>query len=149
VSTRDASPPAGDAPHHRGQDLGLPAQGPGSVAGFGVRLLALLVDWAVANLVALVLAGTGVWSAGTSGVWLPLVLWYLLTSLATGLTGASLGQWALRLRVLRLDRQPMGVVRGFARTALIALVLPAVVQVGDGRGLHDLAAGTVVVHGPR
>lgn len=114
-----------------------------------MRLLALLIDWALANLVALMLAGTGVWSAATGRGWLPLVAWYLLTSLATGLTGASIGQWAVRLRVLRLDRRPVGLLRGFTRTALIALVLPAIVSVGDGRGLHDLAVGTVVVHGPR
>jgi uncharacterized RDD family membrane protein YckC len=149
VSTRDERPPTGDRVPYRGQYLGLPAEGPGSVAGFGIRLLALAIDWALANLVALMLAGTGVWSAATARVWLPLVAWYLLTSLATGLTGASIGQWALRLRVLRLDRRPVGLLRGFARTALIALVLPAVVSVGEGRGLHDLAVGTVVVHGPR
>jgi len=149
VSTRDEGPSTGERPHYRGQDLGLPTRGPGSVGGFGVRLLALVVDWALANLVALMLGGTGVWSAGDGRVWLPLVAWYVLTSLATGLTGASLGQWALRLRVIRLDGRPVGLLRGFVRTALIALVLPAVVSVGDGRGLHDLAVGTVVVHGPR
>jgi uncharacterized RDD family membrane protein YckC len=149
VSTHDERPPTGDKVPYRGRDLGLPPEGPGSVAGVGVRLLALVIDWAFANLVALMLAGTGVWSAETGRVWLPLVAWYLLTSLATGLTGASLGQWALGLRVLRLDRRPVGLLRGFVRTALIALVLPAIVGVGDGRGLHDLAVGTVVVHGPR
>jgi uncharacterized RDD family membrane protein YckC len=149
VSTRDERSPIGERPHYRGQDLGLPAEGPGSVAGFAVRLLALVIDWAVANLVALMLAGTGVWSAATGRVWLPLIAWYVLTSLATGLTGASIGQWALRLRVLRLDGRPVGLLRGSARTALIALVLPAIVSVGDGRGLHDLAVGTVVVRGPR
>jgi uncharacterized RDD family membrane protein YckC len=149
VSTHDERPPTGDKVPYRGRDLGLPPEGPGSVAGVGVRLLALVIDWAFANLVALMLAGTGVWSAETGRVWLPLVAWYLLTSLATGLTGASLAQWALGLRVLRLDRRPVGLLRGFVRTALIALVLPAIVGVGDGRGLHDLAVGTVVVHGPR
>ena len=149
MSTHDERPPTGDRLPYRGRDLGLPPEGPGSVAGFGVRLLALVIDWAFANLVALMLAGAGVWSAETGRVWLPLVAWYLLTSLATGLTGASLGQWALRLRVLRLDRRPVGLLRGFVRTTLIALVLPAVVGVGGGRGLHDLAVGTVVVHGPR
>ena len=42
------------------------------------------------------------------------------------------------------DRAP-GLLRAAARTALLLLVVPAVVQDGDGRGLHDRAAGTVIV----
>ena len=42
---------------HPGQRLGLPAQGPGSIASWPVRMLALLVDWIPSLLVANLLAG--------------------------------------------------------------------------------------------
>ena len=133
-----------------GARLGLPSAGPGAVAGWGVRLLALILDWVLANLAALALAqGSVIWTPGTPASWLPLGLFLLEVWLLTGLSGASAGQRLLRLRVLRLDRRPVGLWRSLVRTALIALVLPPLVFDRDGRGLHDLAAGTVVVHGPR
>src|ERR1700722_18307710 len=41
----------GDPGTYRGERLGLPASGSGSLAGQGRRLGALLVDWAVAYLI--------------------------------------------------------------------------------------------------
>jgi hypothetical protein len=38
-------------------------------------------------------------------------------------------------------------VAGVVRTVLLCLVLPAVVWDSSGRGLHDVAAGTVIVRG--
>jgi uncharacterized RDD family membrane protein YckC len=37
------------------------------------------------------------------------------------------------------------VPRALLRTALVALVLPALARDGDGRGWHDRAASTIVV----
>ncbi len=51
--------------------------------------------------------------------------------------------------MLRLDHRTVGLWRALVRTALIALVVPPLVFDRDGRGLHDMAAGTVVVHAPR
>ncbi|MGH8775113.1 MAG: RDD family protein [Jiangellaceae bacterium] len=130
--------------------LGLPVEGPGSPAGWGPRIVALLIDWVVGNAAAFVLAGgSSVWSVGGGQAWLPLVCWFVLVWLATALTGASIGQHLLRLRVIRLDRRRIGLWVGLVRTVLIALVLPPLVFTRDGRGLHDLAAGTAVVNGPR
>jgi len=39
----------------------------------------------------------------------------------------------------------VGVPRAVLRTALLALVLPALARDGDGRGWHDRASGTIVV----
>ena len=130
-----------------GVRLGLPDDGPGSVAGWGRRIAALLIDWALANFIALVIAGSEAFSG--SARWLPLAVWFVVVWLLTGLTGASAGQRLLRITVLRLDHRPVGLVRAFVRTALIALVVPPLVFDRDGRGLHDMAAGTVVVRGPR
>jgi uncharacterized RDD family membrane protein YckC len=63
------------------------------------------------------------------------------------LTGQSLGMRLVGLRVHRLT-SPDG-VPGFGpavvRTALLLLLVPALVFDRDGRGLHDKAASTVVV----
>lgn len=129
--------------------MDLPTDGPGSPAGWGRRFVALLLDWAMANAAAFMIAGgASVWDRDRGLVWLPLVCWFILVWLATALTGASLGQWIMRLRVIRLDRRPVGLWIGFIRTALIALVIPPLVFTPERRGLHDLVAGTACVNGP-
>jgi uncharacterized RDD family membrane protein YckC len=133
-----------------GVRLGLPAQGPGSVASWGRRIGALLLDWLLANLVLLVLVrDTTPWTAGSDQALWSVGIWVVLVALATGLTGASAGQHLLNLRVIRLDRQRVGLWNALVRTLLIALVVPPVVSDRDRRGLHDLTVGTVVVNGPR
>ncbi|NUR81310.1 MAG: RDD family protein, partial [Dermatophilaceae bacterium] len=37
---------------YRGRDLGLPEKGPGSIGGFGIRLVGVLIDWGIASLIA-------------------------------------------------------------------------------------------------
>lgn len=131
-----------------GERLGLPRNGPGSGAGWGRRILAFLADWALANLLALLLVGTAGWSTETWRGWVPLIMWLFLVASATALTGASLGQHLLGLRVVRLDLETVGLWRGVVRTGLIALVIPPLVFDPDRRGLHDLAVGTITVIGP-
>jgi uncharacterized RDD family membrane protein YckC len=109
-----------------------------------------MIDWALANLVLLlVLRDPGPWTPGSSQQLWPVGVWVVLVALATGFTGASAGQHLLNLRVIRLDRRPVGVWNALVRTLLIALVIPPVVSDRDRRGLHDLTVGTVVVNGPR
>ena len=133
-----------------GQRLGLPALGPGSVAGWGRRIAALFIDWFAASLVVLIIArGTDPWTPGSLAQLWPLVAWLVIVTVATGLSGASPAQHLLNLRVIRLDRRPVGLWNGFVRTVLIALVVPPIVADVDRRGWHDLAAGTIVVNGPR
>lgn len=104
----------------------------------------------MANAAALAIAGgTSVWDREQGQFWLPLACWFVLVWLATSFTGASLGQWITRLRVIRIDRRPVGLWVGLVRTALIALVIPPLIFTPDRRGLHDLAVGTVCVNGPR
>ncbi len=145
MTARPADPPEGDD-FVAGARLGLPATGPGSVAGWGSRLLALGLDWLLANLAALALLRTqAIWSSRSGLTWVPFAVWFVETWLLTALTGASAGQRLLHLHVLRLDRRPVGLWRGLVRTALIALVVPPLVWDRDGRGLHDKTAGTIVV----
>jgi uncharacterized RDD family membrane protein YckC len=133
-----------------GVRLGLPATGAGSVASWGRRVGALVLDWVLANLVVLVLVrDSGPWAPGSTQQLLPLAAWAVLVAASTGLSGASPGQHLLNLRVIRLDRRPVGLWNGIIRTLLIALVIPPAVADRDRRGLHDLAVGTIVVTGPR
>jgi uncharacterized RDD family membrane protein YckC len=130
---------------YRGQRLGLPESGPGSVAGFGRRLLALVIDWlACLLLVRLFLPhidyGTPDSSLATLGFFLAEL------TLFTWLVGASFGQRLLGLAVVRLDGGGgPGLVRALLRSLQICLVVPAVIWDRDSRGLHDRSVGTVVV----
>ncbi|MEO8815137.1 MAG: RDD family protein [Mycobacterium sp.] len=135
-----------------GEELGLPARGPGSPAPMGRRFLALAVDW----LVAYGLAGLGLTLGMVTREHLPtavLVVWLLLGVIAVRLFGFTSGQFAARLRVVPVgtadrrvpDGAGVGVGRAVLRGLLIALVIPALFIDADGRGLQDRASGTAVV----
>jgi uncharacterized RDD family membrane protein YckC len=121
-----------------GQRLGLPPGGRGSVAPMTRRVLALVVDWLLAVLV----ARTFLESLASFG---PLVVFAVVQVLLVGTIGFSIGHRLLGLEVLRPDGGPAGPVAALVRTALLALVVPAVIMDEDGRGLHDRLGGTVVV----
>ena len=59
--------------------------------------------------------------------------------------GGSPGHRILGMRLMRLDGSWPGLWRPIVRTVLLALLIPAVVWDADNRGLHDKAAGTVLV----
>lgn len=63
----------------------------------------------------------------------------------TWLTTASFGQRIMGLAVLGVDGSRLSLWRVALRTALICLVIPAVVFDADRRGLHDRAVGSVVI----
>jgi uncharacterized RDD family membrane protein YckC len=115
----------------------LPATGPGSVAGYGRRLAALGIDWWASLLIAKGLLGL-------DSAWAFAVLAAEYIVLVPTI-GTTLGMRLVGIRVAGLysglPRWPAIVVR----TALLLLVLPAVVYDRDARGLHDRAAGTIVV----
>lgn len=128
---------------------GLPAAGPGSPAGWSRRFVALIIDWIIANVVAVLFAGDDVLNAQSGQVWVPLLCWFVIVTMTTALTGASTGQWLLRIRVVRLDRQRVGLPRAAVRTALIALVVPPLIFDRNRRGLHDMAVNTAAVNAPQ
>ena len=122
---------------YAGKRLGLPPSGPGSVAGVGARLVAYLIDSLACALIAYGLFRDQVWT-------LPIFAVEVL--LLTALAGGSAGQIVRGLRVMRLDKRPLGLPRAALRTLLLCLLIPALIWDRDGRGLHDKAAGSVVVH---
>lgn len=132
---------------YRGERLGLPAEGAGSIADTGRRLAAFIVDALASALIA------GLFAAGRHGdtanrlpgTWslVPFAIDYVVGILVAGRT---LGMYLVGLRVIRVDRrQPVGPVRAVVRTALLVLLVPAVIWDRDGRGLHDRFTDTAVV----
>ncbi|WP_309116534.1 RDD family protein [Saccharothrix sp.] len=130
----------GTAQRWRGERLGLPQSGPGSIAGTGRRAFAILLDFALAMGVASVFTYPELprnWS---------LLAWFAITVIAVGFFGFTPGHAVFGLRVARLDGSPtVGLPRAALRTLLIFPIIPAVVWDADGRCLHDKASGTVVI----
>jgi uncharacterized RDD family membrane protein YckC len=117
-------------------------------ASWARRILALVVDWLASTFVViLLLGGVEEWSGSRSAGAYVLAVFVLESALFTALSGGSFGQVATRLRVVREngDPRPIGPLKALVRQALIALVIPPLVYQPDGRGLHDLAAGSAVV----
>src|SRR5215470_9406542 len=120
---------------------GSPAAGG---AGYGRRLGALFIDWIVALGTVSAVAAVGGWSLSQGTLW-PVAAFGLETWLLTALVGRSAGKLLLGLRVVRLDGRPVGPLGALVRTALLLVVIPALLWDRDLRGLHDRAAHTVVV----
>lgn len=117
-------------------------------ASWAHRLGALVVDWFASNLVViLVLGGVEEWSRSRESSLYVLAVFILESALFIALSGGSFGQIATRLRVVRDngDPRPIAPLRALLRQLLIALVIPPLVFRPDGRGLHDIAAGSAVV----
>ena len=108
-------------------------------AGWPRRVAARLIDGIAGALVLLAVLGPDRYSHST---WAPLALFFVQTALGTALVGASFGQLAMRIRVLRLDGRPLSLLAALGRTALICLVVPPLVFRPEGRGLHDMAFGS-------
>ncbi len=141
------SRPSADA-EYRGGRLGLPAAGPGSLAPFGRRILAFVIDLVAAGLVAALFVHRSDLSGPAShapGQW-SLIPWaadYLFGML---LFGRTLGMYLTGLRVIRVDaRLAVGPVRALVRTVLLGLVVPALLVDADLRGLHDRLTSTAVI----
>ena len=135
----------GSVGNHPGEQFGLPAEGIGSTVGIGRRFAALTVDWLLAYLIAVLVSGVD--EIGTPAFsWTVLGVWFVLTAVPVALFGASIGMTVLGLRVASIGHAAViGVPRALLRTALIALVVPALVRDADGRGWHDRATDTIVV----
>ncbi len=140
-----AAYPAGSAPgNYPGERFGMPATGRGAAAGFGRRLAALTLDWLLGYLIAGLFAGPDALGSPNFS-WTVMGVWFVLTAVAVAAFGITPGMAVLGIRVAPLRSNLVGVPRAVLRTALLALVLPALVRDADGRGWHDRAADTIVV----
>jgi uncharacterized RDD family membrane protein YckC len=148
---RAAASAAGAEVGYPGERLGLPEHGPGSVTGWGRRLVALFVDWVASMLVArLIYPGDALGQGGYG--WVVLLVFVLESTLFIWTIQASFGQRLLGLRVVSVTPQGLAertaLLRAALRQVLVGLLIPALVYNRDRRGLQDLAARTVLVRGP-
>ncbi|MGW6911399.1 MULTISPECIES: RDD family protein [unclassified Streptomyces] len=139
---RAAAEEAGVDFGYRGQQLGLPEEGPGSIARPGRRLGALAVDWGFCLLIAYGLITDGYGQA--TGNW-ALLVFFLMSALTVGTIGFTPGKRLFGLRVVVLETGTVNPLRALLRTALLCVAIPALIWDRDGRGLHDRLAGTVEV----
>jgi uncharacterized RDD family membrane protein YckC len=120
---------------------------PVETASWGRRIIALLVDWFASTLVVVVVLGPAGWSENRGSSFYTLLVFALESTALTAVAGGSFGKLATRLRVVRNDGsgRPIDLLRSLLRQVLVCLVIPPLVFRPDGRGLHDLAAGSVTV----
>jgi uncharacterized RDD family membrane protein YckC len=122
----------------------MPEHGPGSLARFGRRLVAVMVDWFLSTLIAAGLMGYRLGSGGL-GPFKPLAVFVVMNLLLVGTLGFTIGHRLLGIRVVCVGGASAGPLRATVRTILLALVIPAVIWDRDTRGFHDKLARTVPV----
>jgi uncharacterized RDD family membrane protein YckC len=96
-----------------------------------------VIDWLPGYIVSLVFFGGDPW----------VMLWIFAGAqiLFMIFFAGSIGHLLFGMRVVPVQTGWIGVWRPVVRTMLLCLVIPAVIWDHDQRGLHDLAAGTVLV----
>jgi uncharacterized RDD family membrane protein YckC len=130
---------------YRGEQLGLPESGGGSIAPAGPRIAAFIVDALVSGLVAALFVRSNSTTGHLPGSWslIPLAIDYVAGML---IAGRTLGMYLFGLRIIRVDANlPVTPLRAIARTLMLFLLLPALIFDRDGRGLHDRYTDTAVI----
>ncbi|BDZ43285.1 hypothetical protein GCM10025865_25840 [Paraoerskovia sediminicola] len=125
-------------------------------------MVALLVDWVLSTLVAYAVTGAQGSPLDVNPA-VQLGVFAVVTFALVATLGTTVGHRLLGMQVRRLDARrgsgsgnsseagagarssAVGAVAAAVRTVLLCLVIPAVVWDSDGRGVHDRAAGTVLV----
>ncbi len=103
------------------------------------------------TLVVIVFFGTNALAQGNVEAFYVYPVFVLESAVFTHLLGGSFGKLMTRLRVVRVDRNdqpvhaPVGIIAALLRSVMIILVIPPLVFRPNGRGLHDLVAGTATV----
>lgn len=106
----------------------------------GRRLAALAVDWGFSLLI-----GYGVMRPLEWGGMAPLAALLTINVVLVGTAGFTPGHRIFGMRVERLDGGPPGPILALVRSVLLCLAAPALIWDRDQRGLHDKAAGTILV----
>lgn len=113
------------------------------------RILALFVDWVASTLVVISFLGLDRYAeTGSPGPFYVLGVYVVESALFSWLLGGSFGKLVTGLRLVPAEGppRPLNPLLLIARQVLVALVIPPLVfRSDDGRGLHDLLAGTRTV----
>jgi uncharacterized RDD family membrane protein YckC len=125
----------------------MPRTGAGAMGRFGRRLVGVVIDWTLCQLIAAALFGVplpfaGVATGRDSAILLG--LFALENLLLVGTLGYTVGHRVVGLQVRSQDGQAVRPFQAVVRTVLLCLFLPAMFWDRDGRGLHDKAAGTLI-----
>ncbi len=115
------------------------------------RILALIVDWTVSTFVVIAIIGLDEYSEIGPVSTLYVNLAYVVeATVLTWFAGGSFGKLVTGLRVVPVDGRvrPLNPLKVLARQVLIVLVIPPLIFRADGRGLHDMVAGTATVTMP-
>ncbi len=134
----------GAATDYPGKRLGMPQAGPGSIARFGRRLVAIVIDWTLCQVMAYALFRVTLGEAGPSS-FAPLLIFGVENILLLGTLGSTFGQRILGIRLRSITGEQATPLQVVARTVLLCLAVPALIWDRDSRGLHDKAAQTVLV----
>ncbi|MDG4788940.1 RDD family protein [Micromonospora sp. WMMD1102] len=104
------------------------------------RFAALSIDWI------LCLLATNLYADPISDGWAPVLTLVVVYGFFIGLFAQTPGMWVCRLHCVRYaDGGRIGVLRALLRGALLGLVIPALIMDERNRGLHDRAAGSIVL----
>ena len=128
-----------------GVRLGLPADGPGSVARFGRRAAAIIVDYALCVLISTLFGYHFAGSNPGGRPFIPLLVFLVENVVLVGTAGFTIGHRLFGLQVRRLAGGLPGPLLGAVRSILLCLAVPALIWDRDQRGLHDRVPGTVLV----
>jgi RDD family. len=125
-----------------GESLGLPETGPRSLARLGRRVIALAIDWVLATALSLAFFPVAPWQ--TNG-FITLAIFALTQLLFLVVVNGGVGHLLLGMRVVPVVPGRLKFWQALLRTVLLCLFVPAVIMDADQRGLHDRAAGTLLV----
>lgn len=120
-----------------GDRLGLPEKGPNSMARMPRRIGAILIDWGSALLI------SHAFFKDDNGA--TLLVFGILQLAGIAAIGSSIGMLIAGIAVRSLRGRRLTPLDALVRTALLLLVIPVAIWDADSRGLHDKAAGTVLV----
>ncbi len=102
-----------------------------------------MIDWILCLLI------SGLFGGAIAKPWLPVLILIAEYGFFIGLFGMTPGMRLARIRCVGFaDGAPIGVPRALLRGVLLALVVPALIMDANLRGLHDLAARSIVVSAP-
>lgn len=111
-----------------------------TAASLSRRFGALVVDWLLCLVISRAFADP------VEAPWLAPGILLVVYGLFLGFFAQTLGMRLMRIRCVSMATGgPIGVPRAILRGALLLLFVPALIMDKDGRGLHDKAAGSMVV----
>ncbi|TIC85757.1 RDD family protein [Nocardioides sp. GY 10127] len=110
-------------------------------------MLALAVDWVACLLVTSLFVPVYGADAPPSSGFVVLGVFVVESAVFVALARGSFGQLVVGLRVVKVDAvgAPIGLLQALARQIMVAVVVPPLIFKPDGRGLHDMAVGSVTV----